>query len=77
VGGLSTELNHNGNDHAFSVVIRVRNSVRKLDGLDGLGARPNVDRQLRPFFLWSVSARKAAWLRSWRLYIWWRRCPEK
>src|ERR1700719_981826 len=32
----------------------------------------NMARQLRPFFHWSVPARKLAWLRSWRLCGWWR-----
>src|SRR6267143_2054072 len=32
----------------------------------------NMARQLRPYFPWSVPARKLAWLRSWRLCGWWR-----
>src|SRR5256885_16989390 len=39
--------------------------------------RTRLARQPRPFFSWSVSARKLAWLRFWRLGESWRGGPLK
>jgi hypothetical protein len=48
-----------------------RTLLESLMALGCLGAswnpRHNVARQLRPFFLWSVSGRKSVWLLYWRL----------
>src|SRR5262245_59272669 len=51
--------------------------VNYVDRINIGFAAQDVARQLRPYFPWSVPARKSAWLRYWRLCRWWRRCPEK